>query len=272
MRPILVLVLSLASVAHAENTGAGAPAPASPPGWEFTLAPYLWGSGMEGTLRARGVSSDVDVDFSDIWDALDVGVLAAFEARNGRLSLTTNLVYLKLSTDAERPVGAALPAIPPGSLEVDADVQTLIFEQRAAWELFSVAIHPEEDERRISLDVGPGLRVWWLDNELDVRVRPGLPLPAFSQSFEDSTDWIDLLVGARVRARPTERLALILSGDYGGFGLGSSSDDTWSVAAFAAYDVSDHWSVAVGWRTIQIDRDAVDLRLEGPLIGASYRF
>jgi hypothetical protein len=270
MRAILVLVSMLASVAHAEGTGG--PDTASPPGWEFMLAPYLWGSGMEGTLRARGVSSEIDVDFSDIWDALDVGVLAAFEARNGRLSLTTNLIYLKLSTEAERPVGTPLPAVPPGSLEVDADVQNLIFEQRAAWELFSVAIYPEEDERRISLDVGPGVRVWWLDNELDVQVRPGLSLPPFSQSFEDSTDWIDLLVGARVRARPTERLALIFSGDYGGFSVGSSSDDTWSVAAFASYQVSDHWSLAAGWRTIQIDRDAVDLRLEGPLVGASYRF
>ena len=73
---------------------------AATPEWEFSLAPYLWMAGLEGTVEADRLSADVDVSFSDIWDELDIGVLAAFEARRGKFSVTTNAIYLKLSPEA----------------------------------------------------------------------------------------------------------------------------------------------------------------------------
>ena len=39
--------------------------------WQFEITPYLFAAGMNGTLGARGVESDLDMSFNDIWDRLD---------------------------------------------------------------------------------------------------------------------------------------------------------------------------------------------------------
>ena len=265
---LLCLLPVLASPASAEGEADAAAAP----GWQFSLAPYLWGTSIEGTLEADQVSADVDVSFSDILDALDAGVLGGFEARRGKMSLVSNLIYLKLSTDADKPAGPGLGAFAPGSLDVDVDAQTLIVEGRGTWEVLSVPLFQEGDERRLALDLGPAFRVMWLDQEIDLELRPGVPLGPFSRSADDSTDWIDLLAAARVRAQLTEKLALVVNGDYGGFDLGSSSHRTWSLGGLFAYRLGEHWDLALGWRTLELERDAVDIELSGPLLGAIYRF
>jgi hypothetical protein len=263
---ILCLLGLLAPAARAETDDAPAP------GWEFLFAPYLWGTALEGTLEADGASADIDVSFSDILDALDVGVLASFEARRGKLSLTSNLIYLKLSEDAENPVSPLLPIAPPGSFSVRSVTQTGVLELRPTWEVLSLPLFGEADPRRIALDLGAGARVLWLDEHLSVKLRPGIPVGPFSRRFDESKDWVDFVAAARVRARLTEKLGLVVAGDYGGFDIGSSSHRTWSLQGFASYRLGDHWDLVGGWRTLEIERDAVDLEISGPLLGAVYRF
>jgi hypothetical protein len=279
LRPTLALHLALTAVllggglapASAQGSG-GAPDAAPPDAWEFSIQPYLWGAGIDGTLTTERLEVDVDVSFSDIFEALDVGVLGTFEARRGRLSLASNLVYLKGSTDASRPVGRILPIAPPGSFEADVVSQTLIVEGLAGWEVLSVPLSDASDERRVALDLRGGFRVWWLDNEVDVKLRPGLPIGPFSRSFDESTDWIDFVLGARARATVTDRLTLVATGDYGGFDVGSSSHRTWSIAGLVLYRITEHWDLGLGWRTIDIERDVADVTMQGPLVGGRYRF
>ena len=242
------------------------------PEWEFSLAPYFWGSGLEGTVDADNHSADVDVSFSDIWDVLDIGVLAAFEARRGKFSVTTNAIYMKISPDGGRPVGALLPAAPAGSFDVRVTTQELIFELRPAFEVLSLPLFGAADERRIALDLGPGARAFWLDNHIDVKLQPGVPVGPFQSRFDESSFWVDLVAAARVRAQLTEKIGLVVSGDYGGFDIGSSSHRTWSIAGFVSYRLGEHWDLAGGWRTLELERGAVDLEMSGPLVGANYRF
>jgi hypothetical protein len=242
------------ALAVAEPTFAQDPAGQPDPGaagpsadaWEFSVQPYLWGAGLDGTLSAQRVEVDVDVSFSDIFEALDVGVLGTFEARRGRLSLASNLVYLKGSTDASRPVGRVLPIAPPGSLEADVASQTLIVEGLAGWEALSVPLSDASGERRAALDLRGGFRTWWLDNEIDVKLRPGVPLGPFSRDFDQSYDWIDFVLGARARATVTDRISLVATGDYGGFDIGSSSHRTWSIAGLVLYRITEHWDLGLG--------------------------
>ena len=271
-RPVLSTLLLLSLVAGASPAAGEDPPPPDPAGWEFSFAPYLWGAGLEGTLEAERTTADVDVSFSDIWDALDVGVLGAFEARRGKLGLTSNLIYLKLSTDAERPTNPILPAAPPGAFQVRTTTEELIFELRPTWEVLSLPLFDPSGERRIALDLGAGARVMWLDTHLDVKLRPGVPAGPFSRRFDTDTDWVDFVGAARVRARLTERIGLVVAGDYGGFDVGSSSHRTWSLQGFFSYRLGEHWDLAAGWRTLEIDRGAVDLEMAGPLLGAIYRF
>jgi hypothetical protein len=261
---LAIAMLSLATAAGAE----GDPAPT--PGWEFAFEPCFWGAGLEGTIEADGVESDLDVDFSDIVDALDVGVLGVFEARRGRASLATNVVYLRLSEDASGPIGPLLPPAPPGSFEVDALSETVLVEGMAGYEVLSIPLADGGGERRIAVDLRGGFRIWWLRTDLDIALRPGVPLPAFQRSFDDATQWIDPLLGVRVRADLTDQLGVL--GDYGGFDVGSSSHRTWSLAAVFRYEASEHWHLGAGWRSLDLDRGPADIRMEGPLLGAAYRF
>lgn len=269
-RGVVLASLALLVAASARADDASASAPAS--GWEFTLAPYFWAAGLEGNVDAERVSADIDVSFSDIWDALDIGALAAFEARKGRFSLVTNAIYLKISTEAESPVGVGLPAAPPGLFQVRSATEELIVELRPTFEVLSLPLFGEADPRRVALDLGPAARVWWLDQHLDVKLEPGVPVGPFSRRFDERTDWVDFLAAARVRAQLTDTVAFVVAGDYGGFDIGSSSHRTWSLWGFLSYRLGEHWDLAAGWRTLDLDRGAADLQMAGPLLGASYRF
>jgi hypothetical protein len=259
VRRLLPLLCALAAL--------GSPARAQE--WEFSLAPYLWGAGLEGTLETERVSADVDIPFSDIWDNLDAGVLTQLEARRGRFSLAANLVYLKLSPDAERPRSPLLPVASPGSFRVRTVVQQGILELRPAWE---VAVFEPGGDTRFALDLGAGARGIWLDQHLHVQLRPGVPIGPFSRRFDESIAWVDLVGAARVRARLGEKLGLTVAGDYGGFDIGSSSHRTWSLLGYFSYSLGEHWDLALGWRTLELERGAVHLEMAGPLVGARYRF
>ena len=128
------------------------------------------------------------------------------------------------------------------------------------------------DQRRIALELGPAFRYWWLDAETDLKLKPGIPGGPFKASFDGTTNWVDFLAGGRLRAQLTKNISLVASGDYGGFGWGSSSDWTWSVGGFLSYRLGEHWDLAAGWRTLDIRRGGADITIQGPLVGAAYHF
>jgi hypothetical protein len=261
--PVLFL---LAPAVRAETTDARAAE------WKFSFAPYLWATAFDGTLEAEAQSAEVDISFSDVLDALDAGFLASFEARRGRFSFTSNLIYLRTTDEADRLVGPGLPAAPPGSLEARLAMDALIVELRPTWEVLSLPLFGPDDERRVALDVGPEARVWWIDTHVHAKLEPGVPAGPFSRRLDESTDWVDFVAAARVRAQLAERVGLVIAGDYGGFDIGSSSHRTWSLQGFASYRLGEHWDLAAGWRTLEIERKAADLEISGPLLGAIYRF
>jgi len=267
----VLALLGMAAPALASDSGEAGDAEAAPPGtWEFSIAPYLWLSGLEGTVAAGPVESEFDIPFSDIFDVLDFAFFGQAEARRDKLSLTGALAYIKLAPDHARATGSVLPNAPPGSLRVDAVMDTLTVEAVAGYEVASAPIFGEG--RRIALDLRGGFRAWWLENDVDVELDPGSPLGPFKQKFHESGGWVDFVIGARVRAQPTEKIGLVLSGDVGGFGIGSSSKLTWSAAAFGTYQITDHWQLAAGWRGIDVDNESADVFQSGPLIGAVYRY
>jgi hypothetical protein len=260
-------ILLLAGAAHAGDAD-----PAAGTGWEFAFAPYFWAAGLEGDIDAENVSADIDVAFSDIWDALDMGLLTAFETRNGRFSVATNAIYLKLSTEAKRVRSSVLPSAPPRTFEVRSTMEEIIFELFPRFEVLSLPLLDASGERRIALDLGPGGRAFWLNTHLDVKLTPGVPLGPFSRRFDERIFWVDLVGTARVRAQLAENVRLVVAGDYGGFDIGSSSHKTWSLQGYLDYALGEHWTLVGGWRTLEIERGSVQLEMAGPLFGASYRF
>ena len=63
------------------------------------MAPYAWFVSLEGDVTVKGRKSEIDMDFSDIWDEMNIGVMIAFEAGNGRWGILSNVIYANLGQD-----------------------------------------------------------------------------------------------------------------------------------------------------------------------------
>jgi hypothetical protein len=222
--------------------------------WTFSLAPYVWFSGVGGEVTGPQGSESFNADFGDVFGTLKFSYAFLGEARRGNFSLVTDIMYLNLQQGV--PV--------PGFGEYSGGSARTRSLEVSAIGLYTVA---EGSAGRIEL--GGGIRGWWFDTELTLD--PGL-LPGRTQS--SSTSWADPVISARGVLRLSDRLSLTAYGDIGGFGLGS--EFTWQAFGTLDYQVTESISVSAGFRWIHIDYDKgrtdISLDMGGPIIGASVRF
>jgi len=79
------------------------PAPVLNP-WTFSATPYGWVTLLKGSTTVKGHTTDVSVGYSELWDLVKqseipkdlMAFMGYFEARNGRLGLFADVVYLKV--------------------------------------------------------------------------------------------------------------------------------------------------------------------------------
>ena len=218
-RSISALLLCSALVALWAAPGraadlAAAPTPdfaeaTAPSGWTFAVAPYLWGSGISGTVAAFGAPSvDVDLSFSDALDHLDgIPVMVVSEARNAAFGVFTDILYVKLGANATGPGGF-----------VTVGLTSTEFAGTAMGE-YRVINNPTG-----SLDAMAGLRVWDVQTDLNFHTAiPGHP----GGSLSDGATWVDPMIGAKGRINLGSGFYLTDWAMIGGFGV--SSDVDWDV-------------------------------------------
>jgi hypothetical protein len=297
---------------------------------------------IEGDVSPRGVETDVDMSFSDIFEQLNFGAMAKLEARRGRFFVALDGIGALLSKDdieagprtvgfgprtvqGSRTVGprgggqvTATVQIPRvnvvvGPAEADVDITEVIVQVAAGWRLFSQPVSgifgdaQTDDVRRVEADVYAGGRYWYLRTEIDLFVPPvvvpgftisrsvtitgprgrsrthdlgGIEIPGLTAGgidadFEESADWIDPVVGLRLRADLTPKIGVAFTGDVGGFGIGSASKFTWQAMGLVNYRLGERWTMHAGYRAISIDRDgalSADMVTHGVIMGATWRF
>jgi hypothetical protein len=249
---LLTLVLMVASLPCA--------GPAAPRqdldsnGWQWSVTPYLWLSGLDGDVRIRETEVDVDVGFDDVWDAFDFGVQVHLEAQKGRFGLLGDTTYLSLSTDKELNIANAELEIKMWTVEFGG------FYRLGDWS--GARSFPS------LLDVLVGGRYWNLDAEL-----------AIGPVHRESGDaWVDPFVGLRWMTQLTDQFMVVLRGDVGGFGIyDDASEFTWNVYAGGGVKLSKSLTVLAGYRALNTDRPEssnlqADLTLAGPEIGLLIQF
>ncbi|PKP84312.1 MAG: hypothetical protein CVT80_08895 [Alphaproteobacteria bacterium HGW-Alphaproteobacteria-2] len=219
-------------------------------GWSFQMTPYVWATGLGGSLRplAAGPKISIDKSFGDILEDLDVAFFVTGLARRDRLVLLGDF-----STSSSSRGGVVPPGIPAkGSLRQTS--LTLLAGYRAV------------SEGPFTLDVLAGARVW------DVRARVNAPVVPIRVARERS--FADPVVAARVNLRLAPGWSLLAYGDVGGAGIGSRF--TSQLAATVNYEFSERFFLSAGYRQLHVDyrEDGmrVDLRMKGPLVGATLRF
>jgi hypothetical protein len=256
--------------------------------WTLSFTPYSWLSGLDGHTTVKGRTTDIDADAIEILEHLDgMPWMSYGEARLGRFALYGDIVYAPLGVGAGSTRtfgGATLDA----SLGVD--VQQTIAELGAAYEvagwrsggLFGYG------SGATALDVLAGARYWRQDVEIRLALTATFDIGGLALSGSRAiaragdVEWVDPLVGLRLRHTLAPGQELVLRGDVGGFDAGSTF--SWNVLAAYSWQLATHagvtYSGVLGYRALSVDfekgsgtgRYEYDAVQHGPLIGLTASF
>lgn len=215
--------------------------------WRFLLAPYLWAVNINGDIAARGVEGDINLGFDELLDQVDIAAQVHFEAKKDKWAFILDSTYIEASDDNAR-VGPA-----PAETELEYLMTELLTAYRFSpkWEVIG------------------GLRLWDMENIVTIGGGPRI---------KQSTDWVDLVGGARFTTRLMKKWFFIGRGDIGGFGISDSSDISLGASALFAWQFGKNDSLVLGYRILNVNREdgsgankfEVDLTQDGPLVGVAF--
>jgi hypothetical protein len=253
-------------------------------GWSFRFTPYGWLTALDGTQTVRGRSVKVNVSFADIVKESDtlVALMGDFEARNGPIGLLANVAWSKIGAERNNVRSRALAPGVTGTLgtSLGLDIEMTIAEVGAAYEVARIG--------PLAFDVLGGARYWYQEADLSLDITATVDLGdlqisgarAFARS--GSVDWLDPMIGARLRYTVAPGHELVLRGDIGGFGVGS--DFSWQAIGAYGFELGTYqgitFSGVIGYRALYVDyvqgegrqRYEFDMLQHGPVLGLSARF
>lgn len=220
--------------------------------WEFNLAPlYLWAISIDGDMGIRGRSSNVSIDFGDVWDNLEGVFTVRFNGLyRKKFGFVFDYNYLDLGTEKANDL-----------VNVDVGFKSQIINLAGTYRFLN------GDN---TLDGVAGIRYTKLD--------AGINLNNVGERLDGDQDWVDPIVGLRYNYAFTDKWSLQLYGDIGGFGV--SSDFTWQGLALIDYQPWKNVAFVAGYRGIGTDyetgsgtdRFTFDATVHGPLIGVDIRW
>lgn len=221
--------------------------------WSFELEPYMLISSMTGTTKmGRTPSMEIDMDFGDILEKLDMGVMVHFEAHNvNGWGLWLDYGFMDLSSDINGPVGGV----------TDVGIRQGVLEAYGMY---------RQEVSGGYVDYLAGVR-WW-DNDIDVS-HSALPLDV---NIEE--DWVDLVVGARWTTPINDSWKFSATGTVGGLG----SDISLSGAVGVKYVISDLLDLDLQYKALWADYESgtrgqkgyfsYDVTTYGPIVGLNFKF
>jgi hypothetical protein len=272
--------------------------PIPPPNqWQFSLTPYGWATSINGDIRARGHKVDVDESFIEIVEKSDslLAWMSYFEARKGRFSFFTDFVWADLGFpghfDITRdPLGRFDRAALNVKGNAQLDYQEIILQSGVSYEIARWQSAPGSFT---ALDLMGSARYWNQDVDLSLRLTGTLTvdLPELGLQLQRSRrlavarsgdlEWVDPVVGARIRHQIAPGRNFTLVGDVGGFGAGS--EFSWQAVATYGFDVHCFGSplhLVMGYRALAVDfnengrfgKNALDVVQHGPLLGLTFNW
>jgi hypothetical protein len=237
--------------------------------WHFALTPYLFVPKVYGTVTYQnpagaGGSMSAAIDPSSYLESLDFAAMFAGEARKGDGLIFTDYIYLHLGGEnavvksVTGPGGdVQVPINQGGSFKVVANVWTLAGG-------YSVLHSPEG-----FLDLFGGVRLLNLSSSVGWNFSAPIgSLPKEGSVSKTDNIW-DAIVGLKGQVRLGESNWFIpYYADIGG----ASSNWTWQAALGVGYHFG--WGDAVlQLRSLSYNfNDQLDLRMTGPMLGATFKF
>jgi hypothetical protein len=215
------------SLAQAEESDANS-------GWQFAIAPYLWGADIGGKGQ-RGNS--VDISFDDLFDNLESALMVSFEARKNKWMILGDYIYLDVAA---------------GNQVLTMNLKSKVVHLAGGYNLY---------QEKSSLDLIFGVRN--LDLDLDLST-PG--------SFSQSGNILDGIIGVKGQLGLSKRWYLPYYFDIG-TGDSDFSWQATAGASFRAAKWVDLTLVYrhLEW-DLGKDKPVAELNFSGPAFGAIFRF
>jgi hypothetical protein len=258
--------------------------------WRFQAATYGWLMSVSGSTTSHGQTFDTNASFIDLLQKSDslIGFMGYLEADKGPVGFYTDLVFTRMGFAASQvayrnPVaGLKLSATANATLTM----QMFIAEMGGVYEF---ARWSGGAGSSTSLAAVGGFRYWNVNlvGTLDALLTADTTRFNLSRSggfaLADSgtRNWVDPLVGLRLRHQFDAHQQISVRADIGGFNLQNSL--SWQALAVYSYDWQfNGYQVAalLGFRALGVNyntgsgADAFGLNeiFYGPVVGASFRF
>ena len=222
--------------------------------WHFLVAPYLWGSSINGHVTIDNHTVDTNIPFSQIFDDLKFGGQIHLEAGYGPWTAMVDPTYLNLEQN-----------IAVGPYTADFRSQLALVDMGMYYQLWSLPA-TQASSQSVSLEAFGGARYFFLDNTIS--------LPPYG-SFDNNTNTISPIVGGRVKYDCTSKLHFWVRGDIGGFHI-DGMNSTWSTTAGVSYTVIRFMDLGLAYKVLQLDYArpsfAMNTLLYGPMIGIGFHW
>jgi hypothetical protein len=179
-------------------------------GWTISVAPYIWGTSLDGELGLEGIETDIDVPLKDVLKSLNSMMMLDLSVHKGRLGLFVNPLYANLGSEQNLTIleGTILQQ----NVNVDMTLKMLILGFGVGYRLGPFPLGAQENGRTPAVTLEPYFGGRWTDMDAKVYVTR-----ATTRSYNQNTGWVDPMVGLMTEWDLYPRWNLMLSGDAGGF-------------------------------------------------------
>jgi opacity protein-like surface antigen len=261
---VIVLIFTCSSVYGQDEIG-------SADKWDVELTPYFWAAELKGDATLRGRTGSADVSFSDILDNLDIAFMGRVEGWKGRWGLYFDGLYMDLGTEF---------TTPRGSVSADADVKMTMLDFGIGHRVWETKVG-QEDGQKVSIDLLGGGRYMNLGEQIDVvNGGPLSDVVSIGRTFRRREEWVEPVVGGRLRWDLNDKLAAGVRADFGGFDIGNGSNLSWNLIGAIDYELKDNMNLKAGYRIFDIDYDSgsgnkefgLDAQFRGPIFGLTILF
>ncbi len=223
--------------------------------WQFTLAPYIWGISLDGTVGVGNLQTNIHQNFDQLFKELNFAGMLFASAHKNNFGVYFNGIYTEISNQQLI-----------GPLTVQGKNDLGIFDAGVSYKVFNKTFL---NRQSISLEPYFGLRYTFNDTSLTI---------VNFDTFHNNQHWESPVLGTRLDYHFTPKWLIHLAGDLGGTDY--SSNYTYSGTALLGYTPRTSVTTYLGYSYLKEHYQTGlsnhfynwDVALYGPVLGVSINF